>query len=151
MSSAPAAVVIVLLGAYKTKVFGQALYWGWRSGRWPRANAHIVESSMAVSGTSGRRSPVQLMGAPTIEYKYKLEGTVYEGDQVAFGPLWWWLSLYDVHHYRAGSSAEVAYDPALPARSVLCPGVTLSTAFGLPIGVTLLIVGLTWLARSMLG
>jgi hypothetical protein len=149
MADTPAAALVVLLGGYATAMFGRSLCYGWSSRRWPCVPAQVLASDVGVTDVGGRRGPVNLEGAAIVSYEYVVRGETYLGDRIAYGPQWWWLAARETRRYPLGKRVEVAYDPVSPERCVLRPGVTWSTALTLPVGVALLMVGLLWLAQSL--
>jgi hypothetical protein len=141
-----AAWTIVGMGAYAAGIFTRAFYLGRASTAWPRAEATVLSSEVAVVGLGNRGgSGYNLEGAAYIRYTYDVRGEQYRGDRLRFGPSWWWLARREANQFREGDLVSVAYDPKKPELSVLRPGLTWSIAFCLPASFGLLALGIAWL------
>ncbi len=116
---------------YNTGLENVAL--GEESLEWPHVEGKVISSRVNVSKGTGTK---QDSYTPMVTYTFTVNGSAYEGDQVAFG------ALYDgrtagqtVSRYQKGKTVKVFYDPEDPNVSVLEPGAeqasNLYHAFGL--------------------
>jgi hypothetical protein len=149
MPDTPAAALVVIFGGYTTTVFTRAFYLGWASTRWPRVTGHVRDSIVSVIELGLRQGPSRLGSAASVSYDYEVRDRSFTGNRIRFGPEWWLLAGRDSRAYPPGSAVTVAYDPRSPHQSVLRPGITLSNALSLPIGIAFLVSGTTWLMRSL--
>ena len=110
------------IAVWLTLAFGNSIYFGLASLRWPAAPARITTSALSTG-----RSNVGNWWAPDIEYEYRLDGHTYHGTKIRYSmPL-----FYQEEEARAvqaafpqDTSMQAAYDPQNPALSVLVPGVS---------------------------
>lgn len=99
-----------------------------QSRSWPQADATIVRSRVVEIAT-----PHSKRFAPEIEYHFQVNGKVYQGSRIAFGPLSL-NSKEDIQEivatkYAHGSKHRVWYDPRTPEISVLEPGLRFENYF----------------------
>ena len=89
---------------------------------WPTTEGRLLDAELG-AGTlvRGRVTPFHAL---LVRYEYRVAGTNYRGERLAFG----WRPLLAqrarMRQLRAGRSVTVAYDPARPQRAVLDPGVS---------------------------
>ena len=98
---------------------------GFRSASWPSVAGEVTDASMDVSWGRGTK-----LCTPQIRYRYRVDGSDYEGARVFFG----WDTFYTesgarkiVERYRPGEPVDVHYNPTTPTSSVLRTGVNIRT------------------------
>jgi hypothetical protein len=96
---------------------------GFKAYDWPVAKGRIVVSRVEQMQTAQKIRVARL--CLTMDYLYEVEGTVYEGHRVNVG----WSCFASetkskalLARYPSGSEVAVRYDPTLPERSLLEPG-----------------------------
>ena len=106
------------------------LVYGWRSKSWPSVTGEVLFSDLELSNTlrGGR------MYRPVVHYTYTVGDHGYKGKRLFFG----FDSFYTkrgarliIEQYTGGQAVAVFYDRSRPASSVLRPGVTCRTWFGI--------------------
>jgi hypothetical protein len=90
---------------------------------WPRVSGVLEHSEVLVAAGMTRR-PRGLSSAPYIAYEYRVNGSVYGGSRVRFGPMASLGSRRWIGAHVPGSSVSVAYDPRKPVLSTLVSGVS---------------------------
>jgi hypothetical protein len=154
MSDVPAAAYVVVFGGYITALVGRSFYFGWASQQWPRVDAMVASSEVAIADVANPRrgwgrNAVNLEAMPHIVYSYQVRARTYWGDRVHFGPEMWWYAASEVRRYPPDSVIEIAYDPREPKRSTIRPGVTWTLALAMPVAFAIFVTGVTWLVRSL--
>jgi hypothetical protein len=90
---------------------------------WPRTRARIVA---ATNNIAFFQDPVARFTAD-LAYEYRIGDHSYTGTKVRFGGyLFRHTARRVAYHYQAGSSVQVAYNPARPEQAVLEPGAILT-------------------------
>jgi hypothetical protein len=87
---------------------------------WSRTSGEIVESKVDVPRT--HRSDDDTDCAPSVRYRYSVDGKTYESDRIAFGgesDTTRMLAEQTVAKYPAGAKVDVLYNPKQPKNAVL--------------------------------
>jgi hypothetical protein len=100
-------ITMLFLGAYSAKNMSQQLSGNY----WLSSEAVIVVSKINKGHRGGPDSP-------WIEYRYRVNGRDYVGDQIDFGQ-WFYDIPYYLNKYPVGHVVTIYYDPAQPDDAVL--------------------------------
>lgn len=127
---------------------------GWQSKAWPVA-AGTVKASAAVSKpivTSGRRGTVGTH-VVALRYEFVVAGQTFSGtrqslDDVGIIKTEEWAQS-EARSMPVGSSVSVFYDPGDPSRSLLTPGLPISSLILSAMGLVLVAAGLALIALGL--
>ena len=132
-------------GLFLIALASRNIYLARRSMHWPAAEGTIDDTAVRRVGTDTtiRVSGFEFTEPPRywqdVLYRYEVNGRYYTGSRKCFG----WRKRTSFREekasaeYYAGTPVVVRYDPADPSRAILEPGVNLSLAVEMVIGVVL--------------
>lgn len=131
-------VVMLAIGAWH-------VFHGWASSNWSTTPGHIVSSRIRVDDCWGEDCDTAYF--TEIRYDYMIQGQLYEGETIRFGPNTAYLRRSEAQsvldQYPVGRQVQVAYDPAEPRLSVIERGLHLWTWMCGGMGVLFLVGGMT--------
>jgi hypothetical protein len=129
---------------------------GWQSRSWPSAPAVIEQSTAVAMRATPRASSSGGLGthAVTVRYRFTVDGRTYEGRRRSLDLVGKRLIERNAMAFAArlpvGRTVPAYYDPRDPTRSLLDPGVPVSSMIGLAIGAVLASASLFVLLRYLL-
>lgn len=111
---------------------------GLQTVNWPSTSGTLLRSTWRSRG--GQNSYM----TPDVLYRYRVDGAVFEGDRLQFGP-----TVFVEDRIRAlpeGSTQRVYFDRSNPARSTLTTGIVWPTllVFAIAFVLSLLAAGFFW-------
>ena len=128
-----------LAGAFVTVLGGLgftygiwSVFEGWAAKRWPVTVGVVTATSIRLTGSRWGNNY-----EPCVSYSFTVAGTHYTGERLRFGDSEYqfkWSAEADLIPYGVGLPVEVHYHPVDHSRSVLEPGVSLSTYSLLGVG-----------------
>ncbi|GAA4430864.1 DUF3592 domain-containing protein [Bremerella cremea] len=142
-----AALILVPLNLGALYVLGYGLrdlYRGWQSTRYERAPGKLIQSEVKETVHKNRRSS-RTVHQVELKYEYMAGGRPYEGTVIApsYCPTQDRQDHEDLLEWlKSTPQFTVFYDPVVPERSVLIPGVDLGMLSQIAIGVLLLSITL---------
>jgi len=114
----------LLIGLLLLILFLKNVYLGYKSDFWLETTAEVIRSKLSVSQDDGSDSYNIV-----VNYKYSVEGKVYENNRINFG----YRNMRDggkakniIYKYRTGVIVPVYYNPKDPNQSVLEKGYSLN-------------------------
>ncbi len=115
---------------------------GIASRTWPAVKGIILSSFVGSKSSGGEGGDSY---AALIQYKYDVNGKVYQSHSINTAPGWWAWGLQraakkKVAQYPPDKTIDVYYNPQSPKTAFLEPGVHLSGPFLILLGVILLII-----------
>ena len=147
--------ILVILATVFTLAGAGVSAWGvveYRRGQastnWPTVEGRVTRSWVdeeTSTRTEGNRRVTSTMYQARVDYEYEVDGRMRRSRRISFGE----YSTSDpadaeaiVGKYPAGGAVKVYYDPQMPERAALEPGVTFGNYFLLGIGLVFLFVGI---------